>query len=126
MAGDVQADTDQIDHDGQLKELLHQCFELFLRLFFPQQAAQLDFSEVIFLEQERLTDYPTGAHRHVDTLVDIKTLEGQPLRHRISIHTTARISVTDVSVFLPVPSQVGYANLAHCVIHARWFGRIGF
>jgi hypothetical protein len=70
-------DTDQIDHDGLFKELLHQCFELFLRLFYPGQAAQLDFSDFVFLEQERLTDYPTGEHRHVDTLVEIKTLDGQ-------------------------------------------------
>lgn len=79
MAGNVQPETEPIDHDGLFKELLHQCFELFLWLFYPQQAAQLDFSHFTFLEQERLTDYPTGAHRFVDTLVEIRTLLGELL-----------------------------------------------
>jgi len=82
MAENVQPNPEQIDHDGLFKELLHQCFELFLRLFYPQQAAQLDFSHFTFLEQERLTDYPTGKHRYVDTLVEISTLKGK----RIWIH----------------------------------------
>jgi len=81
-------DTDSIDHDGLFKEMLHQCFELFLRLFYPQQASQLDFSEFTFLEQERLTDYPSGEHRYVDTLVEMRTLDGK----RIWIHIESQSS----------------------------------
>ncbi|MBI1930587.1 hypothetical protein HYR99_40865 [Candidatus Poribacteria bacterium] len=77
MTAEFQPETESIDHDGLFKELLHQCFELFLRLFYPQQAAQLDFSQFTFLEQERLTDYPTGEHRHVDTLIEISTRLGK-------------------------------------------------
>ena len=77
MPENLQTDANQIDHDGLFKELLHQCFEPFLQLFYTQQAAQLDFSDFTFLEQERLTDYPTGEHRHVDTLVEIKTRDEQ-------------------------------------------------
>ncbi|MBI1929262.1 hypothetical protein HYR99_34080 [Candidatus Poribacteria bacterium] len=79
MAEEIQTSADPIDHDGLFKELLHQCFELFLRLFYPQQATQLDFSDFTFLEQERLTDYPSGEHRYIDTLVAIKTLDGQAI-----------------------------------------------
>lgn len=80
MTEEIQTSSDQIDHDGLFKELLHQCFELFLRLFYPQQAAQLDFSDVIFLEQERLTDYPSGEHRFIDTFVAMKMLDGTAIR----------------------------------------------
>ncbi len=90
MTENVQADTDQIDHDGLFKELIHQCFELFLCLFYPQQAAQLDFSHFTFLEQERLTDYPTGEHRHVDTLIEIKTLAGQLLWIHIEFQSSRK------------------------------------
>ena len=88
MTENVQTDTDPIDHDGAFKELLHQCLELFLRLFYPQQAAQLDFSAFTFLEQERLTDYPSGAHRFVDTLVEMRTLSGQLIWIHIEFQST--------------------------------------
>ena len=88
MTENLQTDTDQIDHDGLFKELLHQCFEAFLWLFYPQQAAQLDFSSFTFLEQERLTDYPSGAHRFVDTLVEMRTLAGQLIWIHIEFQST--------------------------------------
>ena len=74
---------DNIDHDGAFKELLHQLFEYFLRLFFPIQAEQLDFSAFTFLEQERLTDFPSGRHRFIDTLAEMKTVSGE----QILVHT---------------------------------------
>jgi len=67
-----------IDHDQLFKELLHQLFAEFMQLFFPEHAAKLDFTTVKFLEQEKFTDFPEGAHRYVDTLVEIKTLSGEP------------------------------------------------
>ena len=60
MTNQNENQQDNIDHDGAFKELLHQLFEWFLRLFFPAQAEQLDFAAVTFLEQERLTDFPSG------------------------------------------------------------------
>ena len=68
----------QIDHDAMFKELLHQLIEFFLRLFFPEEASRLDFSSLIFLEQEQFTDFPSGKHRYIDTLVEIKTLCDEP------------------------------------------------
>ena len=70
---------DNIDHDGAFKELLHQLFEQFLRLFFPAQAEQLDFSDFTFLEQERLTDFPSGRHRFIDTLAEMKKVAGEKI-----------------------------------------------
>ena len=66
----------QIDHDAMFKELLHHLMEFFLKLFFPEEASRLDFSSLIFLEQEQFTDFPGGKHRYIDTLVEIKTLCG--------------------------------------------------
>ena len=88
MTENVQTDTDSIDHDGLFKELLHQCLEPFLWLFYPQQAAQLDLSSFTFLEQEFLTDYPSGAHRFVDTLVEMRTLSGQLIWIHIEFQST--------------------------------------
>jgi hypothetical protein len=45
----------QIDHDAMFKELLHQLIEPFLKLFFPEEASLLDFSSIVFLEQEQFT-----------------------------------------------------------------------
>jgi hypothetical protein len=70
---------DNIDHDGAFKELLHQLFEPFLRLFFPTQAEQLDFSNFTFLEQERLTDFPSGQHRFIDTIAEMQTVSGEQI-----------------------------------------------
>ena len=67
-----------IDHDQNFKELLHQLFEPFLHLFFPEHAARLDFSKMTFLEQEYFTDFPKGRHRFIDTLVEVNTLSGNP------------------------------------------------
>jgi len=67
-----------IDHDQNFKELLHQLFEPFLCLFFPEHAARLDFSKMTFLEQEYFTDFPKGRHRFIDTLVEVNTLSGNP------------------------------------------------
>jgi hypothetical protein len=71
-------DESKIDHDQNFKELLHQLFEPFLRLFFPEHAVRLDFSKMTFLEQEYFTDFPKGKHRYIDTLVEVNTLSGKP------------------------------------------------
>ena len=68
----------KIDHDQNFKELLHQLFASFLRLFFPEHTARLDFSKMKFLEQEHFTDFPKGRHRAIDTLVEVNTLSGKP------------------------------------------------
>jgi hypothetical protein len=78
----------QIDHDALFKELLHQLLEAFLRLFFPEQAAQLDFRTMKFLEQEFFTDFPSGEHRYIDTLVEIYTLSGELILIHLEFQST--------------------------------------
>lgn len=78
----------QIDHDALFKELLHQFFEPFLRLFFPQHAAQLDFRAMRFLEQEYFIDFPSGQHRYIDTLVEIFTTWGELILIHLEFQST--------------------------------------
>ncbi len=89
----------QIDHDAMFKELLHQLVEPFLRLFFPEEASRLDFSSLTFLEQEQFTDFPSGKHRYIDTLVEIKNgkrktengkTEGTVARHEANRTSAAK------------------------------------
>jgi len=81
---------DNIDHDALFKELLHQCFELFIILFFPQHAAQLDFSDVTFLQQEVFTDFPKGKHRFIDTLAEMRTLRGEPILVHVEFQSSRK------------------------------------
>lgn len=73
-----------IDHDQLFKNLFHHCFELFIQLFLPQQAAQLSFSNAKFLEQEQFTEFPSGKRRFMDTVVEVNTLSDES--NRILIH----------------------------------------
>jgi hypothetical protein len=44
------------EHDQRFKQLLQEFFPEFLNLFFPQQAARLDFSRVEWLDKELFPD----------------------------------------------------------------------
>jgi predicted transposase/invertase (TIGR01784 family) len=77
-----------IDHDALFKELLHQLLEPFLRLFFPQYAGKLDFRTMRSLEQEFFTDFPSGKHRYIDTLVEIFTLSGELILVHVEFQST--------------------------------------
>ena len=46
--------------DQVFKELLREFFPDFVRLFYPQIAAQLDWSTLRFLDKETFTDFPRG------------------------------------------------------------------
>ncbi|MDF2925235.1 MAG: transposase [Paenibacillaceae bacterium] len=61
-----------IDHDRLYKELLQTFFREFMELFFPEAAAQLDFTQAEFLSEEVVTDITGGTKRRLDILV--KTL----------------------------------------------------
>ncbi|MCI0455423.1 MAG: hypothetical protein L0Z62_00415 [Gemmataceae bacterium] len=47
-------------HDQRFKALLQEYLPDFLHLFFPEQAADLDFEGLEWLQQEILTDPPAG------------------------------------------------------------------
>jgi hypothetical protein len=63
-----------MNHDELFKELLRNFFPEFFTLFLPAEAAQLDLSNIRFLEQEVFTDFPEGALRRADVVVEVRTL----------------------------------------------------
>ncbi len=65
-------------HDQLFKELFRLFFREFLELFFPAVAAKIDFASVRFLEQEIFADFPGGEARRADTVVEVRTVSGDP------------------------------------------------
>ncbi|MCS6861518.1 MAG: DUF4351 domain-containing protein [Abditibacteriales bacterium] len=76
--------TEAIAHDQLFKDLLRAFFREFLELFFPDAAAQLDFSTVTFLDKEVFTDLPTGRQRTLDLVAQVRTLDGR--RELVLVH----------------------------------------
>lgn len=68
-----------METDQLFKELLRAFFREFLELFYPEVAAELDFSApVTFLDKEMFTDFPDGSLREADTLAEVRTVSGEP------------------------------------------------
>lgn len=65
-------------HDRIFKELLERFFADFMQIFFPADAARLDFSTVTFLRQELIINLPTQTLRITDVVADVQTLTGEP------------------------------------------------
>src|SRR5690606_16538921 len=70
--GKFMAATDRI-----FKELLHRFFPDFMRLFFPEEAAYLDFSTATWLEQELISNFPDQKLRISDVVVELGTVKGE-------------------------------------------------
>ncbi|GAB4457449.1 MAG: Rpn family recombination-promoting nuclease/putative transposase [Armatimonadaceae bacterium] len=66
-----------MSHDQLFKLVLQTFFAEFFELFFPTEAAQLNFDTVRFLEQEAFTDLPEGAVRRPDVVAEVKTASGE-------------------------------------------------
>src|SRR6266446_1992381 len=66
------------DHDQRFKNLLHEFFEAFMRLFFPQWAARFDFSGIEWLDKEVFTDPPHGERRFLDVEAKLPTRQVVP------------------------------------------------
>ncbi|MBB6053596.1 hypothetical protein [Armatimonas rosea] len=64
--------------DQVFKELLKEFFPDFIELFYPQIAAQLDWSTLRFLDKETFTDFPRGEQHEADIVTEVKTHEGTP------------------------------------------------
>ena len=60
-------------YDQELKELLRIFFAAFMESFFPDEAAHLDLSRVIFLEKEAATDVGRGRRREMDRFSHVGT-----------------------------------------------------
>lgn len=65
-------------HDRIFKEFLERFLPQFMRLFFPEEAARLNFSTVTFLRQELFITLPGQMLRITDVVAEIKTLDGEP------------------------------------------------
>ena len=66
-----------VRHDRLFKEFLHRFLPQFVTLFFPEQAAQLDFSALHFLDKELVVNLPVQALRIPDVVAEVQTLDGE-------------------------------------------------
>jgi hypothetical protein len=64
-------------HDRIFKEFLHRFLPDFLHLFFPAEAARLDFATLTFLDQELLINLPEQKLRVPDFIAEVSTLDGE-------------------------------------------------
>jgi hypothetical protein len=65
-------------NDQLFKDVLQAFFREFVELFYPDVAAELDFTRVRFLDKETFTDLPDGARRTADLVAEVYTRSGQP------------------------------------------------
>ena len=54
-------DSHAMEHDPRFKRLLQEFFAEFLMLFFPRQAARLDFRHIEWLDKESFANVAEGA-----------------------------------------------------------------
>ena len=64
-------------HDRLFKEFLHRFLPDFMQLFFPAQAARLDFATLTFLDQELVVNLPDQALRIPDVVTEVATQTGE-------------------------------------------------
>ena len=65
-------------HDRIFKEFLHRFLPDFLRLFFPDEAARLNFATLTFLDKELIINLPRQKLRITDLMAQVKTWLGEP------------------------------------------------
>ena len=58
-----------VDHDQVFKTLIKEFFREFMELFLPQEAAEIDFARIEFLDKETFTDAPHGEKRVMEALL---------------------------------------------------------
>jgi hypothetical protein len=77
-------------HDRLFKEFLHRFLPQFLQLFFPDEAARLDFATLTFLEQELMINLPDQTLRITDVVAEVATLGGEPKVILVHVEVEAR------------------------------------
>jgi predicted transposase YdaD len=65
-------------HDRLFKEFLHRFLPDFLKLFFPEEAARLNFATLKFLDKELVINLPSQELRITDTVAELQTWQGEP------------------------------------------------
>ena len=74
-------------HDQLFKELLRAFLPDFMRLFYPDVAARLNWAEATFPNVEVFTDVPEGSVRRADTIAIVPTWDGEPELVLIHVET---------------------------------------
>jgi hypothetical protein len=64
-------------HDRLFKEFLRRFLPQFLQLFFPEQAARLNFSTLRFMDKELVINFPKQALRISDLVAEVQTWQGE-------------------------------------------------
>jgi hypothetical protein len=64
-------------HDRLFKEFLRRFLPEFMQLFFPTQAARLDFSTIRFFDKELIINLPEQELRITDVVAEVKTWQGE-------------------------------------------------
>ena len=77
-------------HDQLFKEFLHEFLRDFLKLFYPEVEARLDFGTLRFLDTESFTSFPEGSSREADIVAELHTREGTPELLLVHIEVQAR------------------------------------
>jgi predicted transposase YdaD len=66
------------DHDQLFKSLFQEFFGDLLRIVAPELAARLRVEHPELLESELFTSFPEGKRRHLDLVVRVESVEGEP------------------------------------------------
>ena len=137
-----------LSHDQLFKELLANFLPEFLLLVAPRQAHRLKLEHGEFLEEETLTDFPTGDRHQADLVYATETLEGTPeyvlihievesrfrrafdermARYGLSLYLQRNISILPVALFLRGGGQPGareiYPRVVELDAAGFWFNR---
>jgi len=67
-----------VGHDQLFKTILEGLLRDFLELFFPEEAARLDFDTLSFLGKEVFANVPEGEVREADVVARLETKDGEP------------------------------------------------
>ena len=67
-----------MSHDQRFKEFLREFFQVFLKLFYPDVEARLQFQDIEFPETEMFIDFPDGERREADVVAKLETFDGSP------------------------------------------------
>lgn len=90
--------TPRTSHDRLFKEFLERFLPDFLQIFFPEEAARLDFSTLTFPRQELSINLPRQLLRITDVLAEVKTYAGEPEVIIVHIELEALRTVVDSSL----------------------------
>lgn len=98
-------------HDRIFKEFLHRFLPDFMRLFFPDEAARLNFATLTFLDKELIINLPRQKLRITDLMAQVKTWLGEPETIIVHVEVEGRQKQT-------VPQRMfEYYGLARLLYH---------